>query len=72
MDRCQESISNRDIVERNQGQPLKHSSLGPFITRQMSLHTEQPRNVAHVMGVFPRGTFSHPQKLNSFSLRGTH
>lgn len=49
--RFQGSISNRDLVERNQGEPLKHSSLGPFITRQISLCAKKPPNLPHVMSM---------------------
>lgn len=42
MDRFQGSVSNRDTVERNQGDALKHSNLGPFSTGQISVGTKQP------------------------------
>lgn len=70
MDRFQGSICNRDIAERNHGDPPKHSSVGPFGTGQISLGTKQPPNLAHVMGVFIMVTLSHAKKFNSFHLRG--
>lgn len=71
MGRFQGSICNCDIAERNHGDPPKHSSVGPFGTGQISLGTEQPPNLAHVMGVFIMVTLSHAKKLNCFCSRGT-
>lgn len=56
-------------MERNQGDPLEHSGLGPLIPGQTSPGTKQPPNLAHGVGVSRRVTLSHPKMLNSFSLR---
>lgn len=65
MDRLQEPISNRDTVERNQGNPLKYIQ-----HRADEPGTKQPLNLAPKMGVFMMVTSSHAKKLNSFSLTG--
>lgn len=67
MDRFQGSMSNRDIVERNQGQPLKHSSLGPFIARQTS-RAPQSHGAELMRWRDPHGDFESFTEVNFFSI----